>query len=128
MKQARNPESVHPPVGRYVHQIEVSGENRMLFISGQVGMQPDGTVPAEPEAQIEVCLRNVLANVEAAGFDATDVVKLVTYVVGDIDPTARRAALDAAFGSHVTTSTLVYVSKLASPTYLVEVDAWAVRA
>jgi 2-iminobutanoate/2-iminopropanoate deaminase len=128
MKQSRNPESVHPPVGRYVHQIEVSGENRMLFISGQVGMEPDGTVPTEPEVQLEVCLRNVLSNVEAAGFDVTDVVKLVTYVVGDMDPAARRAALDAAFGSHITTSTLVYVSRLASPQYLVEVDAWAVRA
>ncbi len=127
MKQARNPESVHQPVGRYVHQIEVSGENRLLFISGQVGSDSEGNVPADPEAQFEVALRNVLANVEVAGFAPTDVVKLVTYVVGELDAAARRQALDRAFGDHLTTSTLLYVARLAAPQYLVEVDAWAVR-
>jgi len=127
MKEARNPESVHAPVGRYVHQIEVSGENRLLFISGQVGMDSNGHVPAEPENQFRVALQNVLLNVEAAGFERTDVVKLITYVVSDIEPAARREALDGAFGDHMTTSTLIYVSRLAAPEYLVEVDAWAVR-
>jgi hypothetical protein len=36
-------------------------------------------------------------------------------------------AQDRAFGEHVTTSTLVYLSKLAAPQYLVEIDAWAAR-
>ncbi len=31
------------------------------------------------------------------------------------------------FGDHLTTSTLLYVARLAAPQYLVEVDAWAVR-
>lgn len=127
MKQSRNPESVHAPVGRYVHQIEVTGENRLLFISGQLGMDPEGNVPADGAAQLEIALDNVLSNLQAAGFEPSDVVKLVTYVVGEIDPAARRAALDRAFGDHVTTSTLLYVSRLAAPQYQVEVDAWAVR-
>jgi 2-iminobutanoate/2-iminopropanoate deaminase len=127
MKHARNPESVHEPVGRYVHAIEVSGESRTLFISGQVGMDRDGNVPDDPAAQFEVALRNVLLNVEAAGFEPTDVVKLVTYVVGELDPAKRREALDRAFGEHVATSTLLFVSRLAAPQYLVEIDAWAVR-
>jgi enamine deaminase RidA (YjgF/YER057c/UK114 family) len=44
-----------------------------------------------------------------------------------MDGAGRRAALDRLLGSHVTTSTLVYVAALASPEYKVEVDAWAVR-
>jgi 2-iminobutanoate/2-iminopropanoate deaminase len=127
MKQARNPETVHEPVGRYVHTIEVSTESRMLFVSGQVGMDRDGNVLEDAAAQFEVALRNVLLNLEAAGFEATDIVKLVTYVVGDLDPAKRREALDRALGEHVTTSTLLYVSKLAAPEYLVEIDVWAVR-
>ena len=127
MKQARNPDSVHEPVGRYVHQIEVSGESRLLFISGQVGIDSNGDVPAQPEKQFEIALRNVLHNVHAAGFEPTDVVKLTTYVVADIDRAARRAALGEVFGDHVTTSTLIYVPRLAAPEYLVEVEAWASR-
>ena len=58
--------------------IEVSGESRLLFISGQVGSDADGNVPADPEAQFEVALRNVRANVE--GGDASLFVR--RYVPG----------------------------------------------
>jgi enamine deaminase RidA (YjgF/YER057c/UK114 family) len=127
MKQTRNPETVHAPLGRYVHQIEVSGESRILFLAGQVGIAPDGTVPADPVAQLGVALDNVMRNLEAAGYAPTDLVKLTTYVVGEMDAAGRRAELDRVLGSHLTTSTLVYVAALASPDYKVEVDAWATR-
>jgi enamine deaminase RidA (YjgF/YER057c/UK114 family) len=128
MKQARNPETIHAPLGRYVHQIEVSGEGRMLFLAGQVGMRPDGSVPADAVEQLGVALENVVRNLEAGGFASTDLVKLTTYVVGEMDAAGRRAQLDRVLGSHVPTSTLVHVAALASPDYKVEVDAWATRA
>jgi enamine deaminase RidA (YjgF/YER057c/UK114 family) len=127
MKEPRNPETVHPPVGRYVHQIEVSGESRLLFISGQVGKDRDGRVPADPIDQFELALRNILANLEAAGFEPTDLVKITTYVVGDLDRARRGEVLDRALGDHVTTSTLVFVPALAAPEYKVEIEAWASR-
>jgi 2-iminobutanoate/2-iminopropanoate deaminase len=128
MKQSRNPETIHPPVGRYVHQIEVSGEGRMLFMSGQVGKELDGSVPADPVDQLDISLQNVLRNLAAADFEVTDLVKITTYVVGDIDPARRREVIERRLGEHVSTSTLVFVPKLAAAEYLVEVDAWAVRA
>jgi enamine deaminase RidA (YjgF/YER057c/UK114 family) len=128
MKQARNPEAIHPPVGRYVHQIEVSGESRLLFISGQVGKRPDGSVPDDTVEQFEVALSNVLANMTAAGFETNELVKVVTYVVGPMDPAGRRAVMDRLLGEHWTTSTLLSISALAAPEYKVEIDAWAVRA
>ena len=128
MKQPRNPESTHAPVGRYVHQIEVTGESRVLFLSGQVGMRPDGSVPDDPVEQLGVALENVMANLQAAGFEPTDLVKLTTYVVGEMDPAGRRGQLDRLLGAHITTSTLIFVAALAGPQYKVEVDAWATRA
>jgi 2-iminobutanoate/2-iminopropanoate deaminase len=127
MKQARNPESIHAPLGRYVHQIEVTGESRILFLAGQIGIAPDGTVPPDPVEQLGLALENVMRNLEAAGFEPTDLVKLTTYVVGEMDPAGRRAQLDRVLGTHLPTSTLVYVAALASPDYKVEVDAWATR-
>ena len=127
MKQARNPDSIHAPIGRYVHQIEVSGESRMLFVSGQVGLRKDGTVPEDAVTQLEVALENVLRNLEDAGFEAKDLVKLTTYVVGEMEPTGRKAVLDRLLGDHITTSTLLFVAALASPVYKVEIDAQAVR-
>jgi enamine deaminase RidA (YjgF/YER057c/UK114 family) len=127
MKEPRNPETVHPPVGRYVHQIEVSGESRLLFISGQVGKDRDGRVPADPIDQFELALRNILANLEAAGLEPTDLVKITTYVVGDLDRARRGEILNRALGDHITTSTLVFVPALAAPEYKVEIEAWASR-
>lgn len=128
MKTSRNPETIHPPLGRYVHQIEATGESRMLFISGQIGAAQDSTVPNDVDEQFRLALENVMKNLEAAGFEPTDLVKLTTYVVGELDPAGRRAELERQLGSHITTSTLVYVAALASPQYKVEVDGWAIRA
>ena len=65
MKQARNPDTVHAPLGRYVHQIEVSGESRILFLSGQLGVLPDPAVPLVAIfASIPAAL--ILANLAAA--------------------------------------------------------------
>ena len=127
MKQARNPETVHPPLGRYVHQIEVTGESRLLFLSGQIGIALDGTVPTDPVEQLGLALENVVRNLEAAGLETTDLVKLTTYVVGEMDAAGRRAQLDRVLGTHLTTSTLIVVAALARPEYKVEVDAWATR-
>ena len=127
MKQPRNPDTIHAPLGRYVHQIEVTGESRTLFLAGQIGMAPDGTVPPDPVEQLGLALKNVIANLTAAGFEPTDLVKITTYVVGEMDPAGRRAQLDRVLGTHIPTSTLVFVAGLASPDYKVEVDAWATR-
>ena len=127
MKQARNPDTIHAPLGRYVHQIEVTGESRILFLAGQVGKGLDGTVPSDPVEQLGLALDNVMRNLEAAGFEPTDLVKLTTYVVGELDAASRRAQLDRVLGTHLPTSTLVFVAALASPDYKVEVDAWAIR-
>jgi enamine deaminase RidA (YjgF/YER057c/UK114 family) len=128
MKQSHNPEAIHPPVGRYVHSIEVSGESRLLFISGQVGKDRDGHVPPDPLEQFELALRNVLAILADAGFEPTDLVKIVTYVVGELPSVGRREAIDRVLGDHVTTSTLLFISSLAAPEYKIEIDAWAVRS
>jgi 2-iminobutanoate/2-iminopropanoate deaminase len=123
----RNPETMHPPVGSYSHQIEVEGEPRWLVMAGQVGRTADGVVPEDPIEQLELALENVRRNLEAAEMTISDIVKVTWYLVGDIDPQRRRAVTGAWLDGHAPTSTLVYVSGLASPEYRVEVDAWACR-
>ena len=129
MKTSRNPDTIAAPVGRYVHQIEVESPSKVLFIAGQVGMRPDGSIPDDPVDQLAVALQNVLRNVEAAGMETTDLVKITTYVVtgAELDPGRRRAEMERLLGDHVPTSTLVFVAGLAAPQYKVEIDGWAAR-
>jgi 2-iminobutanoate/2-iminopropanoate deaminase len=125
MKTARNPEAVHPPLAAYNHQIELAGPARWLVMAGQVGMSPDGSIPEEPAAQFGVALENVLRNLNAAGMQAGDLVKLTFYFVDEVPPAERAELLRTHLGSHQPCSTLVYVPRLARPAFKVEVDAWA---
>ena len=128
MKEFRNPQDVHEPVGSYSHQIEIRGNERLLVISGQVGMREDGTVPDDPLEQIDVAFDNILRNLRAAGMDINDLIKVNYYLVGDIDTARRREVILSKLQGHKPCSTLVYVAGLASPVYKVEIEAWASRA
>ncbi len=125
MKQYRNPANVHEPVAAYTHQIEISGPERLLILSGQVGRRQDGTVPEDAAQQLSIALENLLRNLEAAGMGVTDIVKVTLYLVGNLDAARRREILAGRLGEHKPCMTLVYVAALASPIYKVEVDAWA---
>jgi enamine deaminase RidA (YjgF/YER057c/UK114 family) len=125
VREARNPPSIHAPLAGYSHQIELAGPQRLLVLSGQVGMAPDGRVPEDPGEQLELALDNVLRNLEAAAMDAGDLVKLTFFLVAAIEAERRRAALAERLGGHEPCMTLLYVPALASPAIKVEVDAWA---
>jgi len=128
MKEFRNPKNVHKPLGSYSHQIEITGNERMLVLSGQVGMRRDGTVPEDPLEQIDVALENIFRNLRAANMDVKDITKLTYYFVGDIDTTKRRELVASKLQGHQPCSTLLYVAALAAPIYRVEIDVWASRA
>lgn len=119
------PDKVHPPAARYHHRAEVSPGHRWTALSGQVGIRPDGQVPQDPIAQLEVALENVRQNLFDGDMQVEDIVKLTIYLVGDVDAQRWRAVLDKWFGRHAPAMTVVYVVALASPAYRVEVEAWA---
>jgi 2-iminobutanoate/2-iminopropanoate deaminase len=125
LKEERNPASVHAPLAAYAHQIELSADERLLVMSGQVGMTVEGEIPDEPGDQLDLALANVLRNLEAAGMHTADLVKLTFYFAEAVDADRRRAILDARLRGHTPCMTLIYVAGLASPELKVELDAWA---
>jgi 2-iminobutanoate/2-iminopropanoate deaminase len=128
MSTLRNPDTIHAPLGAYSHQVEIPAGARWLAMAGQVGADKDGRVSSDPVEQARQCLENIRLNVEAAGMEVRDIVKLTWYVVGEIDAARRRELLTEFLGDHRPASTLVYVAGLASPQYKVEIDAWACKA
>ena len=128
MKEFRNPQNVHKPLGSYSHQVEITGNERLLILSGQVGMREDGTVPEDPLEQIDVALENIFRNLRAANMDVKDIVKLTYYLAGEIDTVKRRELVAFKLQGHQPCSTLLYVAALAAPMYRVEIEAWASHA
>jgi 2-iminobutanoate/2-iminopropanoate deaminase len=127
MKESRNPQDIHEPVGSYVHQMEIKGNERFLVISGQVGMDKDGTVPDDPSEQLGLALDNIVRNLHAANMDVKDLIKINWYLVGEFDIARAREVIFSKLQGHKPCSTLVYVTALAAPAYRVEIEAWASR-
>ena len=125
MMKRFNPAGIAPPLSNYSHGVVVPEGWRELHVSGQIGAEPDGTVPDDPARQAELCFANVLAVLAAEGMTVENLVSVTTYVVGEENLPAVRAARIAALGDVAPASTLVFVVALATPVLKVEVQAIA---
>lgn len=125
--QIRNPGTVAKPVGSYSHLAVVPPETRLLYLAGQIGNRPDGSLPASVEEQIVQALENVRLILASQGARAEHVVKLTYYVAAkptDWGPIRKKRA--AMFlGAEPPPATWIYVRELIRPEYLVEIDAVA---
>jgi reactive intermediate/imine deaminase len=127
-KVFQNPEGAPAPAGGYSQVVRVeTGDTAFLYISGQVAVDLQGQVVGvgDVAAQAEQVFKNLGAILAANGATFADVVKLNTYLL-DI---AHRAAVAGVRGRYLTgnppASTLVAVSSLANPDWLIEVEAVA---
>ena len=128
---AHNPDSVWqvPDIFRsiYSHAVEVGKPGRILFISGQFGVAPNGHVREDFAAQCEQAMDNVESLLAAADMSTANLVKLTYYATRAIDfpllvqIRQRRWALDPA-----PSVTAIAVVALARPEYLIEIEAVAV--
>jgi len=128
-KEIFSPATLPPPTG-YSHVAKVN-KGTLVFIAGQVSSDASGKLVGEGdlEAQAERVFANVKLAVEAAGASMADIVKMNTYIVASVDPAdvpKMRAVRGRYFGSGTPpASTLVYVSRLAQPGWLIEVEVVA---
>jgi 2-iminobutanoate/2-iminopropanoate deaminase len=122
-----NPSCVHAPLGLYSHTVSVPQGTELIFISGQVGVRPDGTAPPSIEEQSDQVFSNLVALLGAHDLRPTDIIKLTTFMVAGQDGNAVRAARLNHLGSHRPASTAVFVSQLVDPAWFVEVEAVAAK-
>ena len=125
MSKYHRPSTIAPPFSRYSHGVETEGNVRWLHISGQVGVTPDGKLADGAEAQIEQAWRNVLNVLDAAGMGPRDLVKVTTFLINRADLATARAVRDRMLQGAEPASTLIFVASLASPDWLVEIEAIA---
>jgi 2-iminobutanoate/2-iminopropanoate deaminase len=128
MLQRLNPASAPAPFSRYSQAVAAPRDCRWLHISGQVGCDRNGKAAADFEAQAELAWRNVLTIVGESGFAVEDLVKVTVLLTRASDIPASRTVRERLLGSVEPASTLMIVAGLASPDWLIEVEAIAARA
>ena len=128
-KEIFSPATLPPPVG-YSHVAKVI-KGTLVYLAGQVSSDASGKLVGEGdfEAQAEQVFRNLGLGLEAAGATMADIVKLNVYIVAEVDQ-AEVPKLRAIRDRHVDkakppASTLVFVTRLARPGWLIEIEAIA---
>ena len=111
-------------------QVAVVSGGTLIVIAGQVALDTKGTIvgPGDFALQTSQVFKNLMAALEAAGAGPEHLVKLTTFVT-DVSQLAsfrqvRDQFLDTA---HPPASTLVQVTRLFRPEFLIEIEALAVR-
>ena len=125
MNKQRNPATMAAPGGPFCHTSEVPGGSRLLYISGQVGVKPDGSIPESIEEQAEATWQNIEACLADAGMSIADLVKITTFVVRAEDLPAAGKARAKHLGDSRPTSSTIIVSALVVPSLLIEIEAVA---
>ncbi len=118
------PKGLNPTRGAYSHVAKVGN---MVYISGQTASDENGNVVGEGDAEAQA--RQVFANldraVRAAGGTPQNIVRLGMYLTSRDHMPALRAGRGEMFGDKPPASTLLIISGLARPEFMIEVDAIA---
>jgi enamine deaminase RidA (YjgF/YER057c/UK114 family) len=125
MIQLLNPKTISAPNGTYSHGVLVTGESKLLAISGQVAIQSDGNVPEFITEQCEVVWKNIVAILEESGMSIKNLIKVNSYLTSPQQIKAFVEIRTKYLQGHCPASTLVVVSALADPRFLVEIEGYA---
>ena len=125
MKHYVSPDGL-PAGNGYSHAVAFTG--RMIAVSGQVPLDPDGRLVGadDPQAQVRQVFDNLATALAAAGAGLANVVKLTVYLTDLADLAVFRRVRDEYIAvESPPASSLVQVSGLVNPAFRVEIDALA---
>ena len=123
-----NPAGLQQPAA-YSQLVEVNGPHRLVFVAGQTGVDASGKAAVGFRAQAQQAFNNIKTALASVGGTMDHVVRLTTYLTdiqqdADVYREVRAAFLPNK--SALPASTLLQVTRLADPAYLIEVDAVAI--
>ena len=116
-------EGVAPPGAFFSHGIVTSG--RLLFVAGQTAVDENGEVVGggDAAAQARQVLTNLQRVVEGAGGRMEDVARTTVYLTRLEDRGPVGEVREEFFAGPPPANTLLVVTSLARPEFLVEIDA-----
>jgi 2-iminobutanoate/2-iminopropanoate deaminase len=123
-----NPSGMSQPTA-YSQVVEVSGPHRLVFVAGQTGVDASGKAAQGFRAQALQAFENIKTALASVGGSMDNVVRLTTYMTDLEQNSDAYREVRASFFSNksaLPASTLLQITRLANPSYLIEVDATAI--
>lgn len=124
-----NPSGMYQPYRGVYSQVVKALGSVQVHLAGTVPLDADGRVVGKGDlrAQVKEILSNIDRSLSAGGASRSDVVRIEVFTL-DVDGYRQEGLPEvvAFFGDALPASTLVGVTRLADPTFLVEIQATAV--
>jgi len=121
-----NPKSVSL-AGKYSLGAEVPADARLLFVSGQVGVDSRGKILAGIDKQVTQVFKNIGQVLKAGGMGFKDVVKVNVFLTDSRFVPTYRSVRDQFISEPYPASTLLIIQGLADPAMLVEIEVVAAK-
>jgi 2-iminobutanoate/2-iminopropanoate deaminase len=127
-KQQVTTSKVREPMGHFSQAIAIEAKGKLVFISGMTARCPDGTIAGigDVEAQTRQVCENLKSAVEAAGGTMENICRVDVYVRNIEHFDKIHKVRREYFKAPAPASTMVEVTKMVSPEYLIEINAIAV--
>lgn len=118
--------AIHPVDGTYAEAHEVTGASRMLFISGQVPMTKEGSVPSDFREQCRLAWANVEAQLKAADMSFDNLVKTTVFLADRRHREEAREVRQQVLGQLETPPAItVIITGIYDDAWLLEIEAIA---
>jgi 2-iminobutanoate/2-iminopropanoate deaminase len=117
-------EGVYSATDDYVHAMEVRGAQRLLFVAGTMGLDPNGTPGTTLDEQLALIWSNIRTILASAGMTVDNIVRLTSYLRDASYAEANAAARVAALSGRVVPTTAIVAETLLRD-WLVEIDVIA---
>jgi len=127
-----NPDGLFKPTALGFSQVAEIKRGKLIVLSGQVGWDADGNLVGTLDlaAQTRQVFENIKRALESSGATFAHVAKLTYYLAEPVDetsiPTVRQVRDQYLNKANPPASTLLVVSRLARPEWLIEIEATAV--
>jgi enamine deaminase RidA (YjgF/YER057c/UK114 family) len=120
--------ALRAPMGVFSQATAIEARGRLVFISGMTARRRDGSIAGigDISAQTTQVCENIKAAVEAAGGSMDDICRVDVYVRNIEHFDKIHAVRQQYFSQPLPASTMVEVTKMVSPDYLIEISAIAV--
>ena len=127
-KKQISSDKIAKPNGHFSQATMIEARGRLVFISGMTSRRPDGTIAGigDIEAQTHQVCQNVKAAVETAGGTMDDICRVDVYVRNMEHFEKIHKVRREYFKQPAPASTMVEITKMTSPEYLIEINAIAV--
>jgi enamine deaminase RidA (YjgF/YER057c/UK114 family) len=112
------------PSGGYAQAVEVRNPRRILYVSGQIPVTPQGDAPTQFEAQCRLVWKNLEAQLRAAGMSLDNLVKVTTYL-GDRRHAATNSRIRREVMEERSPALTVIITGIYDESWLLEIEAIA---